>query len=454
VIFSMLALGVFYGLARLFFDRRVSIYALCIMAMSSFHIWHAQEARAYAMASFFSLSLVYIITQAIKTDKRPWWLLFPFAGFLSILTNYMSALLLLASGFALISTEYRQRTVKWLCAVCFTSFLVLLFAFIMREQYSFVAKDFWLIPPDRLTLLHTWGVFLIGYTGTFIQYQICLVLYVMLFIYGAYTHLNINMTDTVSLVLYLIFPYVFILCVSKFFMPIYLNRQFLLFVPFYYLFIARGIEGIQNKGLRFIALCCVFGLMMPPLFNYYRGYMLIHPDVPRMNILVGTIPKKKYRSLLEYINKEFKQGDVFAVAEIQGYNILLDHRNTFHGVPNSISNEEILLLFYPQKLSIFSQRYVGMNGLVDNIPESDVEEVHGLDISGYERNKIEKLDIDKKPFKRLWLLTASWEIDDSIGFNAGEVTRYLMKNYESVLFKKEDGVYLELFSFPKKEKDE
>ena len=92
---------------------------------------------------------------------------------------------------------------------------------------------------------------------------------------------------------------------------------------------------------------------------------------------------------------------------------------------------------------------------MDNIPESEGQEVHSLDISGYDRSKIEKLDFDKKPFKRLWLLTASWEIDSSaIALHAGEVKRYMMKNYETVLLKDEDGVYLELYSFPEKEKNE
>ena len=456
VIFSMLSLGVFYGLSRLFFERRASIYALCVMALSSFQIWYAQEARAYAMASFLSLAFIYVITQALKTDKWCWWALFPLAGFISVLTNYLSVLLLLASGFALIFKEYRQRAGKWLSASCVTFFLVFLFAFIMREQYSFVARDFWLIPPDRLTLLYTWGVFLVGYTGTLIQYQISLVLYFMLFLYGVYSCFRVNKADAVTIFLYLFFSYVVIYCVSKFFVPIYLNRQLFIFAPFYYLFIAKGIEGIQNKRLRFIALCCAFGLMVPPLFNYYRGKLFLHPSVPRANILVGTVPKKNYRSLLEYINREFKQGDVFAVADVQAYNIFLEQRNEYHGVPDSISEEKILFLFYPQQLPVFSQRYIGMNGrLMDNIPESEGQEVHSLDISGYDRSKIEKLDFDKKPFKRLWLLTASWEIDSSaIALHAGEVKRYMMKNYETVLLKDEDGVYLDLYSFPEKEKNE
>jgi len=80
VLFSMLSLGMLYKLSRLLFDRRTSLYALLIMALNPFHLWYAQEARAYAMACFFSLLMVYVYMQALKTGRRTYWICFPIAG--------------------------------------------------------------------------------------------------------------------------------------------------------------------------------------------------------------------------------------------------------------------------------------------------------------------------------------------------------------------------------------
>jgi hypothetical protein len=82
-----------------------------------------------------------------------------------------------------------------------------------------------------------------------------------------------------------------------------MHRQLFIYAPFYYLFIAKGIEGINNKKFQIIILSCVFGLMAPAIFNYYCGLMFEHPSVPTPNILVGTLPKKNYRDMMSYMSE-------------------------------------------------------------------------------------------------------------------------------------------------------
>jgi len=210
VIFSMLSLGVFYKLSRLFFNRQVSMYALLLMALNPLHLWYAQEARVYAMACFFSLLMIYHFMQALKTNKRVYWIGFSIASSLAIYSSYHSGFLLIASAVIVLFRNNRKIVPQWFLSV-FISLIFLLFMFpIFAGQASFVKTSFWLHAPTNIVFLFTWMIFNLGYTATLTQLQMGLVLFLFLFLCGVGTYYETNKRNTIILLLFLFLPIILI----------------------------------------------------------------------------------------------------------------------------------------------------------------------------------------------------------------------------------------------------
>jgi len=441
VFFSILSLGVFYRLSRLFFNRQTSIIALTIMALNPFHIWYAQEARAYAMACFFSLLMVYMCMKALKTNKLVYWISFPLAGILAIYSSYFSGLLLIALGMIALFKANR----KYIKKMFLSGSIILLFLFfartLMTSQFSFVKTDFWLPPPTISVMLFSWNVFNLGYSAMDIQYQLSMSLLLFLFSYGIYSCYRANKVSAITLLLLFLLPIITAYIISKTIMPVYINRQLLIFSPFCYLFIAKGLDSIKDKRAQMIAVSCVLSLFITVLLNYYRGF--VSPTVRNTWFSFGVVPKTNYSNLIEHFDEEFKKGDLIAVADAPAYVLMLSHMNKNYKRYNYLSSSMLRFLLFPRMCHVFEKRFLGIYDLIESMPEEESDKISVL--SPLPNGKFKLADTKLEEVVRIWLISTVWIKEGPLSPNTTYVKDFLDSNFKKIAQERQDGTFLELY---------
>jgi len=457
VIFSMLSLGMFYKLARLFFNRRMSIYALLIMVLNPLQIWYAQEARSYTMVLFFAISFIYFYTQALKTNKPFYWISFFLSSICGIYTSYYFIFLLIGSGFTLLFfKDYRPHIKKWIITIIGISILFLPFMFMSLGHLNYIKNDFWLPPPSLKWLIWIFANFNLGYSANLGQFIAGLVLFGSLFMYGMYSYYRSNKKGAITLLLFFLSPFIGAYIFSKTIAPIYITRQLLICSPLYYLFVAKGIYGIKRKIPHVLALVFVVLLLSSSLVNYYSGFMLtpsrarfFRPSHKMPDFYIGVHEKKNYSGLMNYINKEFKKGDILVATDVQSMQIIkLWYYRSLRYKHSDFSQEMIYLFFYPRLTGgMLSLKTHNLQKQIIEIKEKDrLYAAHVL--KNYYDNVIEDVEayVNNGSFKRIWLISSAWNKDESFSLNSLRVWKYMRRNYKEIRFMKKDGIHIGLFA--------
>lgn len=104
---------VFYGGGRR--GRTAGLIAALCMALSHVHIFHAQEARMYALVTLFALLSVYTLVRAAREHRRRWWILNAAANVCIVWTHFFAVFLVIAEALFLLSLGRGQmrRTLRW-----------------------------------------------------------------------------------------------------------------------------------------------------------------------------------------------------------------------------------------------------------------------------------------------------------------------------------------------------
>jgi len=443
VVFSMLSLGVFYKLSRLFFDRPASLCALLIMAFNPFHLWYAQEARVYAMACFFPLSAIYVYFKALKTDKGAYWICFPLFGILAVYSSYYSAMLLMIVGAALFHTKNRQYTRKWVLSLLIVFLSLVILQPVLSNQLNFVKHDFWLPWPSLLIVLFTFKIFVLGYSATHVQYWIGICLFSILFIRGVIFSYRTNKTNTLILLALLFLPIISVYIFSKLIMRVYLTRQLIILSPFLYLFIAKGVAGSKKVWVQTLSILGVTVLVTMSLINYYQGFMFEHLRI--LSIFPGTPPKKTYGDIMAYLKQEFREGDLIVATDSLSYmptfTYILQQPDPFF----DHAFKQFYYFIYPSQLLPYDKRFLQLKEFLEEIPVGDEEKMHVLKPLGNGRLGLKQVGINGMEFKRLWLISVGWFRYPDFDNNSNYVHYDMMKNFEQALEIQREGFRLELF---------
>jgi len=85
-VFATLTIPLVYVIGKMFFGRQTGLLAALLLAIAPLHIRYAQEARMYAMLTFFSMLSLYLFWRAIRTRRLRWWLGFALVTILNLYT--------------------------------------------------------------------------------------------------------------------------------------------------------------------------------------------------------------------------------------------------------------------------------------------------------------------------------------------------------------------------------
>lgn len=160
VLFSSASIPLMYLVASsLFEDEHAGLVGAVILAFSPFQIWHAQEARMYAMLTFFVLASAYFYIQALRHGRRKQWAGFVLATTTALYTDNGAIWYVLAVATFFLSSwsRFSHRRRDWLISQVAIVVLYIPWVPSLLAQTRQVTENFWLSPPSFSVLL---GAFL------------------------------------------------------------------------------------------------------------------------------------------------------------------------------------------------------------------------------------------------------------------------------------------------------
>jgi hypothetical protein len=447
VVMGVLALGIFYLLSRQVLSRWEALGVLAIMAASPFHIWYSQEARAYAAISFFSLSAVYCLRGAVKTNKWRWWLAFLFSGIVAVLTSYYSLVLLAAAALAILNKREGHSLFRGgLClGLIGAVFFVLLPGLLCQTYRVYNGMFFWLNPPALRILLFSPLVFTAGYLTHPWEMAFGLMMCWPLLVWGMFVFFREDREKFTFLFACSCLPVFLIFLVSRRGLPIYLDRQLILFAPFFYLFMVRGIGSIKGKVLKLGAVFLMGVFLTMALVNYYQGSIYCFND-RREDFYPGVHPRKSYKELMRRVFDEFRPGDKIITADRQARVLVSWSLRTNPEAPKQVPHVFVFSL----KACSREEKDLSMASAEDanaiNCGENDLcgffYNFQGPREVRKEARKIEEKDFE---MQRAWFISSSWDKNAFVPENVHFVEKVLEDKFKKTMSFGKDGFFVALY---------
>lgn len=299
-IFGIISIFVIYQVGCQLFNRKVGLISSFLSAISCYHIYYSQEARAYSLLQLLTLLSFSFFIKILKTDdKRELY----FA--LLLLTNVCLAYTHPYGLFAIVSqivyflflwSEYKRLRFWFMgvqvgTAAFFSPWIPTFFG-----RVSKISEGFWIDKPSLKDIFQTFIDYTSGDFGLsglssmfFLVFSIlCLIALISIKrVNGGWTRrkplqsvkgLSWNISpefveETLLLLLWLSFPIIIPFIVSQFITPIYLTRYTIGASAAFYLLVAKGISAFTSRKALFFVVILVSLLSLPGLQHYYSHYM-------------------------------------------------------------------------------------------------------------------------------------------------------------------------------------
>jgi uncharacterized membrane protein len=282
-LFSTATIPMLYIVARQWFDERVAFVAALMLALDSFHLLFAQEARMYALLAFLVLTAFFFFQRAWQSDRVQDWGLFGGWMALAFYTHNLAFLNLFALDvFAL--TQPNMLRKRWrgllvahiIIAVAFLPWLA-----ILVQQVTRVQSSFWGMMPSPLSLLTVEYLFL--FSNVLPIWSVPIALFValailVLAILAAIRRIRLDVADAPSLLFTLI---IFLVPVLGLFAlslirPIFVERTLLPASFGLYLLLAWTLACARPRALHLALGAMIIVGMLVALPNYY-----FNPDMQK-----------------------------------------------------------------------------------------------------------------------------------------------------------------------------
>jgi 4-amino-4-deoxy-L-arabinose transferase-like glycosyltransferase len=103
-VFGVAAVPAVYALGRAVTDRRESLLAAALVAVSYHHIWFSQNARGYTMLALCAIGATYLLLQGWRTGRPRYFILYGIVAALGVYTH-LTMVLMVAGHAAVVAVE-------------------------------------------------------------------------------------------------------------------------------------------------------------------------------------------------------------------------------------------------------------------------------------------------------------------------------------------------------------
>jgi mannosyltransferase len=267
---NLLTLAMLYPLTRLLCKNKlVAWLTVLFAALAPFYVWYSQEARPYALVLLWSTLAVYALLRWLKTNPSSgrawfsrWFMIFAVALILTLVTHYLSFVLLpfFAATMFIFGDRVRAWRARMFSPVTLTAAAMLAafgtILFLLPRSVQDLAS--WdqagaSFVPFFIMLRDVWNSFAVGLTANLDQVALLDLLLVALWLVGMFSTLRVKRRE-VRLALFL-FCYLFLpaimLQLGSYLRPLYLNSRHLITTsPAYYLGLAIGVDALARRCAR------------------------------------------------------------------------------------------------------------------------------------------------------------------------------------------------------------
>lgn len=155
-LFSTAAIPLMYLVTSTHYDDSdAGLLGATILALSPFQIWFAQEARMYAMLTFFVLASAYCLLRALRDGTRHAWLGYVAATVAALYTDNGALWYVISIGLfvVLARRQFPGRIRDWLVSQAAIFLLYAPWLPSLWRQTQQVTETFWLPPPSFQSVL-------------------------------------------------------------------------------------------------------------------------------------------------------------------------------------------------------------------------------------------------------------------------------------------------------------
>jgi mannosyltransferase len=246
-VFSIAAIPLMYLVASsLFEDRRAGLLGAAILAFSPFQIWYAQEARMYAMLTFFVLASAYFFIKALQQGAFVFWAGYVVTTSLALYTDNGAIWFVVSISifFLLARRRFSDRMAGWILSNLAVGLVYVPWLPFFIRQTQQVTESFWLPPPSFQSVL---GAFLDFQSYNFPLIEISLLYLTTIFIWAFIVPRKSWQQQLATLWLFLPLLISLLLSLRQ---PIFLSRNLIAASLGYYLLVTAIL--LKFKGSRLV----------------------------------------------------------------------------------------------------------------------------------------------------------------------------------------------------------
>ena len=258
------AIPAIYALGRAMFGRWTGVLAALLLAMNSFHLAYAQEARAYSLVVLLVVLSGLLLVRAVESNAIHAWVLYAIVSLLAVYSHFFAALVLAAQWAAVLLM--RPRGLRWgrffLCVSAVVVMCSPLAVYVITRGRGNLE---WVAPPT----MHDLVKLLLSFAGTRMlaaEYIALCALALVVYVRrrSAFGEERWRMVLLFSWFL-LPIAIAFLLSLRQ---PMFVDRYLIVCLPAFLLLGAAGLAQISNRWMSTAALVLLLVLAARDLRSY------------------------------------------------------------------------------------------------------------------------------------------------------------------------------------------
>jgi len=263
VFFSLLAiLSMYFLVKETLKNKWLALFSSVFLSFNSFQIQYAMEARMYSLALFLVIISTYFLARSFNKNKAIWWILYFLAITAGIYTHYFFFFLVGAQAIFFIlkfffdfrnkpSDILKDKNFKMGMGVYFLTLISYLpWLKIFLRQLRQVEESYWIPRMNVWSIPNTFAKMLIGegLDQSKFWYLLLLLIFITLFAFVFFLK-RIKIFYKWLFFLLFSFPF-FAVIIFSIKTPIYMERYFILCLPFYLVIISGALFSFKNKTIK------------------------------------------------------------------------------------------------------------------------------------------------------------------------------------------------------------
>jgi uncharacterized membrane protein len=313
VIFGVLAVFMIYKVGKLIFNQNVGILASLLLAFSVFHVGFSQEVRGYSLMAFLTLFSMFCFVRLFEKWSTALSIAYVLSSALLLYTHVFGSFVLVAQNaywvmLLLLSKEDHELGLKrWVLLQVVITILFAPWIGVLWAQVFKVQSGFWIPAPSLRAIAGS----LKRYSGSVFLLPIFLVLASFSMVTYERNRDNIRKSGlfksvggfrwgirsrneaNLLLMVWFLTPIVLPFIISQFSTPIYITRATISASLAFYLFVAKGIDNINERSARPVITGVIVLLSLLGLGNYYR-----------------EVNNEQWRDVALHVDQHANQGDL------------------------------------------------------------------------------------------------------------------------------------------------